>query len=87
MRIKIFTNDALKEEVLDYSRWQTLNGDYVEISTVGNTYIERCLDMLAQFSEKYPNHPNFVIWQRYIQQFEEELFSRRIRFVGTYSAT
>lgn len=87
MRIQIFTNDALKEEVQDYSRWQTLNGDYVAISTVGNTYIERCLDMLAQFSQKYPSHPNYDIWQCYIQHFEEELYSRRIRFVSTYSAT
>lgn len=87
MQIKIFTNDALQKEVQDYSRWETLNGDYVVISTVGNTYIERCLDMLAQFSEKYPSHPNFDIWQRYIQQFEEELLSRKIRFVSTFRAT
>ncbi|HCL03380.1 MAG TPA: hypothetical protein DHW61_13400 [Lachnoclostridium phytofermentans] len=83
MRIEIFTNDALKEKVQDYSRWQTLNGDYVEIATVGNTYIERCLDMLAQFSQKYPNHPLYDIWERYIQHFEEELFSRKISFVST----
>jgi len=81
MRIEIFTNDALKEKVQDYSRWQTLNGDYVEIATVGN--IERCLDMLAQFSQKYPNHPNYDIWECYIQHFEEELFSRKISFVST----
>lgn len=87
MRIKIFTNEILKEEKQDYSRWQTVNGDYVEITMVGNTYIERCLDMLAQFSERYPNHPNYGIWQRYIQHFEEELFSRDVHLVGNYSTT
>lgn len=76
MRMRIFTNEALKEEDLDYTRWETFNGDYVNVSEVGTTYIERCLDMLALFAARYPKHPNYLIWLRYMGIFEEELLMR-----------
>ncbi len=76
MRMRMFTNEALQEEELDYTRWETFNGDYINISEVGSTYIERCLDTLALFAERYPDHPNYSIWMRYTTIFEEELVKR-----------
>lgn len=75
MRMRIFTNEVLREDEMDYTRWETFNGDYVNVSEVGNAYIERCLDMLEQFSERYPNHPNYAIWKRYMDIFEQELLT------------
>lgn len=76
MYMRIFTNETLQENEIDYTRWETFNGDYVNISEVGSTYIERCLDALAYYSERYPAHPNYQIWQRYIFVFERELLNR-----------
>lgn len=76
MRMRIFTNEVLQEDDLDYTRWETFNGDYVSVTEVGSAYIERCLDTLAMFAERYPNHPNYSIWTRYIRIFEQELMSR-----------
>ena len=76
MRMRIFTNEALPEDELDYTRWETFNGDYINVSFVGSTYIERCLDTLALFAARYPNHPNYPIWMRYTTVFEEELLRR-----------
>ena len=76
MHMRIFTNESLPEEDVDFTRWETFNGDYVNVSEVGSTYIERCLDMLALFTERYPKHPNYLIWQRYIRVFEQELLDR-----------
>jgi hypothetical protein len=76
MRMRIFTNEVLQEDDLDYTRWETFNGDYVNVSEVGSAYIERCLDTLAIFTERYPNHPNYSIWMQYTRIFEQELFSR-----------
>ncbi len=83
MRMRIFTNEQLNEDELDYSRWETINGDYINISMVGTTYLERCLDLLAQFVEKYPKHRNIAIWLRYMNCLEDELLSRDGELVGT----
>lgn len=76
MRMRIFTNEILDENDIDFTRWQTVNGDYVRITEVGTAYIERSLDYLAIYSERYPNHPNYSIWQHYIGLFEQELLER-----------
>lgn len=76
MRMRIFTNEVLEGDDVDYTRWETFNGDYVNITEVGRAYIERCLDTLALYTERYPNHPNYLIWMRYTKVFEHELLSR-----------
>lgn len=74
--MKIFTNESLQENRVDYSRWETFNGDYVTITNVGSGYIERSIDMLEQYMQRYPNHVNCPIWQRYIKAFEDEVTKR-----------
>ena len=81
MRMKIFTNEVFKEDDIDYTRWETFNGDYVNISEVGSAYIERCLDTLELFAERYPNHPNYSIWIRYMDIFEQELVNRDVNSI------
>ncbi|MBE5962112.1 MAG: hypothetical protein E7256_12165 [Lachnospiraceae bacterium] len=84
MMMKIFTNELLKEEELDFTRWETFNGDYVDISMVGTPYIERCMDMLEQFMERYPAHKNYPIWKQYMEIFEDELQSRETELIGSF---
>lgn len=76
MNMRIFTNETVNEDELDFTRWETFNGDYINVSEVGNAYIERCLDTLAFYSAYYPKHPNYPIWVRYTKIFEMELLSR-----------
>lgn len=76
MNIKIFTNEALKKEDIDFTQWETFNGDYVKIAEVGASYIERCLDMLAYFMQRYPKHVNYGIWKQYVYVLERELVDR-----------
>lgn len=74
--MKIFTNESVQESMIDFTRWETTNGDYISITDVGSGYIERSMDMLEQFIERYPNHVNQRIWERYRQAFEDEVLSR-----------
>lgn len=74
--MKIFSNEKLVERDVDFTKWETFNGDYVEISEVGSSYIERSMDALEWYMERYPNHKNYSIWKHYMEAFEEELTLR-----------
>lgn len=80
--MKIFTNEIINKEDLDYSRWETYNGDYVDITTVSTAYLERSMDMLEQYMKKYPKHTNYPIWQKYVESLEEEYLSREFLLIG-----
>lgn len=74
--MKIFSNDLIHEGKMDFTKWETANGDYVNIKDVGDAYLERSMDTLERYIEKYPNHANQHVWQRYIQAFENEVTNR-----------
>ncbi len=74
--MKIFSNNILRERDLDYTRWETFNGDYVKISEVSSSYIERSMDALEWHMQRYPSNINYPVWKHYMQVFEDELLSR-----------
>lgn len=84
--MRIFKNKVLNESDMDFTMWETFNGDYVNISMVSSSYLERSMDLLEQFMDKYPNHVNYGIWMQYVEKLEEELISRERTVIGEYVA-
>lgn len=74
--MRIFSNETLQEREMDYTRWETFNGDYIKISDVGTSYIERSMDALEWHMQKYPMSSNYPIWKHYMEVFEDELLCR-----------
>lgn len=74
--MEIFTNRTINPQSINYSEWQTLNGDYMYIHTARSEYIKNCIDVLEHYMERYPDHGNYQVWANYFDAFEIELETR-----------
>lgn len=74
--MRIFDMKPLSPTEVDFTNWETINGDKMLICRMRQEYIERLLGMLDSYLNRYPNHPNKDIWEQYIEVMEEELESR-----------
>lgn len=74
--MRIFDTKPLSPTEVDFTKWETINGDRMLICHMRQEYMERLLDMLDSYLLRYPGHPNRDIWEQYIEVMEEELESR-----------
>lgn len=72
----IFSNQALHAENVDFSKWPTINGDSVVLETARSEYLERCLELLNYYMNRYVSHINYPVWEHYADVVEDILASR-----------
>lgn len=75
--MKIFQNAELKADEMDYTQWETVNGDFIKICDMRTEYLERCIETLENYVNNYPHHKNSIIWEKYLDEMEEELAVRQ----------
>ncbi len=72
----IFTNSSLDYNTIDFTKWQTINGDYLDLELARTEYIEKCLEQLYYYMERYPAHINYLVWREYAVRMEDILALR-----------
>lgn len=71
--MRIFSNETVDINEIDFSKCETLNGDYIDIATTRPKLLEKYIAIFERYIQKYPKHTNREIWQRYISVFEDSL--------------
>ena len=74
--MRIFQDKGLDADEVDYSRWETVNGDSMGMRDMRTEYLERCIETLEYYAQRYPAHENREIWERYLDEMEDELALR-----------
>lgn len=71
--MKIFTNEIIDINDVDFTKCETLNGDFIDIATTRPNLLEKYISIFERYIQKYPKHANREIWQKYISVFETSL--------------
>lgn len=74
--MRIFSNEVLPIEAIDFTKWPTINGDSVLLETARSEYLDRCLTLLNHYMTCYSSHINYPIWEQYAETVEDILASR-----------
>lgn len=74
--MKIFTNETVNINDVDFTKCETLNGDYIDIATTRPKLLEKYIGIFERYMQKYPKHANYEIWKRYITVFEDSLLAQ-----------
>lgn len=72
----IFLNQVLHMESIDFSKWPTINGDDLRLEAARSEYLEKCLELLNKYMNKYSSHINYPVWEQYATVVEDILASR-----------
>lgn len=72
----IFSNQVLHPENIDFTRWTTINGDSIVLNTARSEYLERCLELLNYYMDRYISHVNYPVWEQYADAIEDILAVR-----------
>ena len=46
--MEIFNNVPINADTVDYTKWQTINGESLDIANMRIEYIDRCIDLLEE---------------------------------------
>lgn len=74
--MRIFSNQVLHAEDMDYSKWPTINGDSLILENARTEYLDKCLELLNQYLNRYTSHINYPIWEQYATVIEDILAKR-----------
>lgn len=74
--MNIFSNQVLHAELIDFSKWPTINGDSIVLENARSEYLEKCLELLNYYMNRYVSHINYPIWEQYADVVEDILASR-----------
>lgn len=74
--MKIFTNETVNINDVDFTKCETLNGDYINIATTRPKLLEKYIGIFERYMQKYPKHANYEIWKRYITVIEDSLLAQ-----------
>lgn len=72
----VFSNQVLHPENIDFSKWATINGELIELETARSEYLERCLQILNYYMNRYVAHVNYPVWEQYADVVEDILVKR-----------
>lgn len=72
----IFSNQVLHAEFIDFSKWPTINGDSIVLENARSEYLEKCLELLNYYMNRYVSHVNYPVWEQYADVVEDILASR-----------
>ena len=51
--MKIFSNEAIDIQDIDFTKCETLNGDYINISTTRPKLLEKYIGIFERYIQKY----------------------------------
>lgn len=71
--MRLFSNEALNVDDIDFTKCETLNGDYMDISNASPELLEKYISYFEVYIQKYPKHANHPIWKKYITILEDSL--------------
>lgn len=71
--MKLFKNEALSIDDIDFTKCETLNGDYIEIANARPELLEKYISYFETYIQKYPKHVNCDIWKHYILVLEDAI--------------
>lgn len=71
--MKIFSNEVINMQDVDFSKCETLNGDYLDIAATKPKLLEKYISIFERYIQKYPHHVNYEIWKHYINVLENSL--------------
>ena len=74
--MKIFSNETIDINKVDFTKCETLNGDFIDIATTRPKLLEKYISIFERYMQKYPKHANFEIWKRFITAFEDSLLEQ-----------
>lgn len=74
--MRIFTNETVDINDVDFTKCETLNGDYINIATTRPKLLEKYIGIFERYTQKYPKHANYEIWKRYISVLEDSLLAQ-----------
>lgn len=74
--MKLFSNTPIEAESTDFMKWETINGDALDLRNARPEYLECCMSTLLFYMDKYPCHINYQIWEEYLTQIEDLLALR-----------
>jgi hypothetical protein len=74
--MRLFTDESLDINEIDFTKCETLNGDFITIATTRPKLLEKYISIFEHYTEKYPNHVNYPIWKQYITVFEDSLLEQ-----------
>lgn len=74
--MRIFTNEIVNINDVDFTKCETLNGDYINIATTRPKLLEKYIGIFERYTQKYPKHVNYEIWKRYISVLEDSLLAQ-----------
>jgi len=69
--MKLFSNTPIEIGTTNFSQWETINGDYLDLNNARPEYLECCMNTLIFYMEKYPCHINYQIWEAYLNKIED----------------
>ena len=76
--MRLFSNEALNANEIDFRKCETLNGDYMEISNASPELLEKYISYFEVYIQKYPKHVNHPIWKKYITILENTLLEEAL---------
>ena len=74
--MRIFTNEIVNINDVDFTKCETLNGDYINIATTRPKLLDKYIGIFERYTQKYPKHANYEIWKRYISVLEDSLLAQ-----------
>ena len=74
--MRIFTNEIVNINDVDFTKCETLNGDYINIATTRPKLLEKYIGIFERYTQKYPKHANYEIWKRYLSVLEDSLLAQ-----------
>lgn len=74
--MRIFSNEKVDITEIDFSKCETLNGDYIDIATTRPKLLEKYIGIFERYMQKYPKHANYEIWKHYITVLENSLLQQ-----------
>ena len=74
----IFENESIDYDDVDFSLWQTEDGEWIEIEELHDQEVTEAVYTLKQKLRLLPEHVNSDIWEEYLEVLLEEANHREL---------
>lgn len=75
----IFENESIEAEDIDFQKWLTEDGEWMEIEELTDEEVMGAVYTLKRKLRLLPEHVNCDIWEEYLEVMLEEASSRGLR--------
>lgn len=74
----IFENESIDYDDVDFSLWQTEDGEWIEIEELDDQEVTEAVYTLKRKLRLLPEHVNSDIWEEYLEVLLEEANHREL---------